>query len=100
MALTTSDNPYSPVDQYEQWVQWDHEHGYYLDRYLARIYDTLLGANPTLSDDEAWALAEAEVLEHNIWGNIKYVPPGNDDDNPDTSELQYDGDGDLIYTDD
>lgn len=99
MALTTSDNPYSPLDQYEQWRQWDEEHGYYLERYLARIYDTKLGAQPWLNDDEAWALAEAEVLERNIWGNIVYVPSPPEDDEP-QQELQYDEDGDLIYTDD
>lgn len=99
MALTTSDNPYSPLDEYEQWRQWDEEHGYYLERYLARIYDTKLGAQPDLDDDVAWALAEAEVLEHNIWGNIVRVTAPEEDELP-LNELHYDEDGDLIYTDD
>lgn len=99
MALTTTDNPYSPLEQYEQWRQWDQEHGYYLERYLARIYDTKLGAQPYLDDDVAWAMAEAEVLEHNIWGNIVSVPGSKEEELP-LNELQYDEDGDLIYTDD
>ena len=96
MALTTTDNPYSPVDEFEQWQEWDHAHGYYLDNYMARVYDTKLGAQPWLEDDKAWALAEAEVLEHNIWGNIIMVPDGPDDQvDPDT--LEYDEDGYIIY---
>lgn len=35
--LTTVDNPYDPNDDYDKWLQWDHEHGYYTQELLARV---------------------------------------------------------------
>ena len=39
-ALTTIDNPFHPVDEYEQWLQFDEDHGYYTQNYLARVAPT------------------------------------------------------------
>lgn len=38
--LTTIDNPYHPVDQYDQWRQYDMEHGYYTEQRLAKVAKT------------------------------------------------------------
>lgn len=35
--LTTVDNPFDPNKDYDQWLQWDHEHGYYTQELLARV---------------------------------------------------------------
>ena len=35
--LTTIDNPFDPNKDYDQWLQWDHEHGYYTQEFLARV---------------------------------------------------------------
>ena len=35
--LTTVDNPYDPYKQYDQWLEYDHEHGYYTQELLARV---------------------------------------------------------------
>lgn len=39
-ALTTIDNPFDPIDDYDQWFAFDHQRGYYCSEYLARIAKT------------------------------------------------------------
>ena len=38
--LTTVDNPYHPIDQLEDWLKFDLEHGYKTNQYLARVAHT------------------------------------------------------------
>ncbi len=38
--LTTVDNPFHPIDQMEDWLKYDLDHGYYTNEYLARIAHT------------------------------------------------------------
>lgn len=35
--LTTIDNPYDPNKDFDAWLVWDHDHGYYTSEYLARL---------------------------------------------------------------
>lgn len=35
--LTTVDNPYHPSDQFDEWLKFDHERGYYTDQRLAKV---------------------------------------------------------------
>ncbi len=35
--LTTVDNPYHPIDQYDEWRQFDMERGYYTEQRLAKV---------------------------------------------------------------
>ena len=38
IALTTTDNPYDPIDQYDEWYRYDNiEHSYGTQEYLSRI---------------------------------------------------------------
>ena len=37
VALSTSDNPYNPLEDYENWELYDRQHGYNTPDYLARI---------------------------------------------------------------
>ena len=37
VALTTTDNPYDPFDQYDQWYNFDTTAGYCTDSYIARV---------------------------------------------------------------
>ena len=38
VALTTTDNPYDPIDDYEQWYRYDSiEHSYGTQEYLDRV---------------------------------------------------------------
>ena len=45
-ALTTSDNPFNPITQFDEWFEYDEEKGYHTCAYLARIAAT----SPQLSD--------------------------------------------------
>ena len=66
-ALTTTDNPFDPFTQTEQWRQWDHDAGYYTDNYLARIAKT----SEDLSDMENERIlddAMAEIVAINPLG--------------------------------
>lgn len=35
--LTTKDNPYNPITQYDAWLDWDRTNGYYTNELLARF---------------------------------------------------------------
>lgn len=65
--LTTIDNPYNPNDDYDLWYQYDHDHGYNTNEYLARIANVPQDA----SDDERDALIQdaiEEILKINLFG--------------------------------
>jgi hypothetical protein len=44
--LSTIDNPYNPFDDYDHWLQYDREKGYFTNEYLARV----MVSSPDLSD--------------------------------------------------
>lgn len=46
--LTTIDNPFDPFTQYDAWLAYDEQAGYYTNEYLARIANT----DPTMTDKE------------------------------------------------
>jgi hypothetical protein len=54
--LTTVDNPFSPVTQYEEWYVWDQEAGYHTLAYLGRMVkssDSLSEADQNLAHEQA-----------------------------------------------
>lgn len=38
--LTTIDNPFHPLYDYDNWLRYDEDHGYYTQNYLARVAGT------------------------------------------------------------
>lgn len=73
--LTTTDNPFSPVTQYDAWRTWDTAHGYDSNGLLARV----AFSSPDLSDaDQELAIEDAisEIVEQNVSGmHTKVVLP-------------------------
>lgn len=70
--LTTVDNPFDPFTQFDDWLAWDEEHGYYTNGLLARYVRT----SSELSEmDEALAINQAidEVVKDNFSGKHKKV---------------------------
>lgn len=70
--LTTVDNPYDPFTEYDQWSQFDEEHGYYTPQLLGRIVIT----SDELSEiDQDLAIESAidEIVENNVSGKHRKV---------------------------
>lgn len=76
--LSTSDNPYNPWTEFDQWKTWDEQSEYYTLSYLARV----CRSSHELSElDEALAvdIAIQEILDFNITGNyIRVAPPAEE----------------------
>ena len=70
VMLTTNDNPYDPISQYEDWLKFDEQSGYYTNEYLARIARTSHDLSET---DELMAIEEAidEIVALNVIGSYK-----------------------------
>jgi len=65
--LTTTDNPFHPVTQFDEWNTWDTMHGYHTLGYLARI----CFVSDDMSEPDQVAATEAaidEIVKMNING--------------------------------
>lgn len=72
VALTTIDNPFDPIAQFDEWKAFDEAKGYNSCAYLARIVRT----SDELSEaDEALAIEQAidEIVKLNILGIYRKV---------------------------
>lgn len=73
VALTTTDNPYDPIDEYDKWYVYDTQVlGYCTDSYLDRIAKT----SPEMSDENYYAEIDRaidEILKYNLTGKYKKV---------------------------
>lgn len=70
--LTTTDNPYNPFTQFDEWLQFDVDAGYNTSGLLARIVQT----SDELSEaDESLAIENAidEIVRLNVLGNLRKV---------------------------
>lgn len=70
--LTTSDNPFDPFNQYDEWRAFDEGKGYFTNEYLARI--ALI--SPEMTDemiDDEFNRAIDEICEYNILGIYEKV---------------------------
>lgn len=78
IAITTSDNPYDPLDDFSKWHAWDTAHGYNTAAYLDRVMFT----SDDLSEaDQEIQLERAidEIVSFNLTGN--YVKIVRNDEN-------------------
>jgi len=74
--LSTVDNPFDPFNQWDKWLAFDEEKGYFTCEYLGRI----AVVSNELSDAEYSAEVEAaidEIVRENITGNYKKVQRNN-----------------------
>jgi len=86
IALSTSDNPYSPLTDYDEWSAYDHSMGYNTSEYLARIVKTSheFGEENYTKDIEQ-AIDEIVVLDLIAWTHedIHYIKvTGNTQEEP------------------
>lgn len=40
VGITTTDNPFNPITDYDKWANFDHQKGYDTSEYLARVVRT------------------------------------------------------------
>lgn len=70
--LTTTDNPYDPLTQFDKWFSFDTEMGYNSSSYLARVAHV----SDSLSDPENDAIisdAIDDIIKHNPLGLYKKI---------------------------
>ena len=58
-ALTTIDNPFNPLEQFDEWIRFDVEKGYYSCSRLDRIMKT----SSQMSDEELMIETERAIDE-------------------------------------
>lgn len=70
--LTTTDNPYDPFTQFDDWYAYDERHGYHTCGYVDRISKSSSDLSPS---DQIKVTNDAidEILKFNVLGNYKKV---------------------------
>lgn len=68
-ALSTSDNPFSPFDNFDGWYEYDEEKGYHTCQYLARIAHTIPDLPDAINDDIIEKAID-EIVRENILGIV------------------------------
>ena len=72
VAITTKDNPFDPIDQFDEWYAFDEQQGYHTSSYLGRMAKT----SPSLSDSVNLRIineAIDDMIEFDLYGNYKKV---------------------------
>lgn len=71
-ALTTVDNPYDPIKDFDNWYAYDESHGYCTSGYLARIAMT---SDDLSENDREQAVSDAidEIIAMNSDGFYKKI---------------------------
>lgn len=75
-ALSTSDNPYNPFQDFDKWFAFDEGKGYHSSEYLARVMEDNSGLGE-LEQILAKNIAIEEILRFNLTGN--YIKVKEDD---------------------
>lgn len=75
-ALTTADNPFNPITNFDEWYEYDESHGYCTSGYLARI---ALTSNELSIKDQNQAVTDAidEIIRMNPDGFYKKIVEDN-----------------------
>lgn len=68
VALTTTDNPYNPLTDYDRWDNFDRQKGYGTSEYLARVVRTTTEfGEGTYAEDIERAIDEIVLLNLISW---------------------------------
>jgi len=76
--LTTTDNPFDPFTQFDEWYQYDRAAGYFTTEFLARIAIT---SHELSEADESLAIEQAidEIVNENVLGIYRKVSNSSED---------------------
>lgn len=76
-ALSTKDNPYNPITQFDEWYEFDTRKGYNSSAYLARVARTSPHIAPIESEIEIENAID-EILRFDLLGiYVKVTEPEN-----------------------
>lgn len=76
VGISTTDNPYNPLTDYEKWEAFDRQKGYGTSEYLARVVRTTTEfGESTYNEDIERAIDEIVALNLIAWTheNVSYV---------------------------
>ncbi len=65
VAITTIDNPYNPITQFDEWLQYDISKGHYSLAYLGRIAKTSDQLSDKENNDEVERAID-EIIEYDF----------------------------------
>ncbi len=68
--ITTTDNPFDPREQFDEWYAYDVAQGYNTCAYLARLAFTSPGISDESNEEEVES-AINEILKYNLTGNYQ-----------------------------
>ena len=71
--LSTSDNPFNPFTQFDEWYSFDEGKGYCSSEYLARVMEDTTDY-PEEERILAQNIAIEDILQYNLTGNYIKVP--------------------------
>jgi len=74
VMLTTTDNPYDPFSQFEDWYNFDETQGYHTCSYLARIAKTSQNISEKDNDEEI-DRAMDDIIRLDVTGKYKKTKP-------------------------
>mgnify|MGYP000087116949 CR=1 FL=1 len=71
VMLSTIDNPFDPLTQWDEWLAYDEDNGYYTNCFLSRVIDSLFGdIDDYNEEDQGIAIEKAidEIVKYNVHG--------------------------------
>lgn len=69
VLLSTSDNPWNPWTNFDEWYVWDSDHGYNTPGYLARMAPTSSELPDETNNMLIWE-AIGEIVAHDLLGLV------------------------------
>lgn len=72
VALTTLDNPYNPIKDFQNWKNFDDSMGYYTSELLSRVVVTSSELPDSLLDADIEQAVD-EIVKYNISGIYKKI---------------------------
>ncbi len=72
VAITTDDNPYDPITQFDEWYRFDEQEGYCTSGYISRL---ILTSDNLSESQQALAYEQAvdSIVNLNLTGNYRKI---------------------------
>ena len=88
VALSTKDNPFNPITQFDDWYRFDMDKGYSSCSYLARITNSSESNNEAANVDDVESAIDEIIKYDPIDRYIKVVEEVQEDSNSESTNEQ------------